>query len=89
MPNLKPTPMDGRGRRGTSWRHPAAGQLRHGRRDTPTDKPPRSLKELEVVVEQWRRDYNQIRPHSALGYRPPAPEAILANDLLPALAGLT
>ena len=48
-----------------------------------------TLKELEVAVEQWRRDYNQVRPHSALGYRPPAPEAILANDLLPALAGLT
>jgi transposase InsO family protein len=48
-----------------------------------------TLKELEVVVEQWRRDYNQIRPHSALGYSPPAPEAILADDLLPALAGLT
>ena len=43
-----------------------------------------TLKEVEVVVEQWRRDYNQIRPHSALGYRPPAPEAILADDLLPA-----
>ena len=48
-----------------------------------------TLKEVEVVVEQWRRDYNQIRSHSALGYRPPAPEAILANDLLPPLAGLT
>ena len=48
-----------------------------------------TLKEVEVVVEQWRRDYNQIRPHSALGYRPPAPEAILADDMLPALAGLT
>ena len=48
-----------------------------------------TLKEVEVVVEQWRREYNQIRPHSALGYRPPAPEAILADDLLPALAELT
>ena len=48
-----------------------------------------TLKEVEVVVEQWRRDYNQIRPHSALGYRPPAPEAILVDELLPAPAGLT
>jgi len=29
------------------------------------------------LLEQWRREYNQIRPHSTLGYRPPAPEAIL------------
>ena len=35
-----------------------------------------SLKEAQVLVEQWRREYNTIRPHSALGYRPPAPEAI-------------
>ena len=48
-----------------------------------------TLKEVEVVVDQWRREYNQVRPHSALGYRPPAPEAILASDLLPVLAGLT
>ena len=48
-----------------------------------------TLKEVEVVVEHWRRDYNQIRPHSALGYRPPAPEAILVDELLPAPAGLT
>ena len=48
-----------------------------------------TLKEVEVVVEQWRREYNQVRPHSALRYRPPAPEAILADEPLPALAGLT
>ena len=29
------------------------------------------------MIEQWRREYNQVRPHSSLGYRPPAPEAIL------------
>lgn len=34
-----------------------------------------SLKEAEVLVEMWRREYNTIRPHSALGYRPPVPEA--------------
>ena len=32
-----------------------------------------SLKEARIVIEQWRRHYNQKRPHSALGYRPPAP----------------
>ena len=33
-----------------------------------------SLKEAQVVIEQWRKHYNTIRPHSALGYRPPAPQ---------------
>jgi transposase InsO family protein len=36
-----------------------------------------TLEEAKVLIEQWRREYNQVRPHSALGYRPPAPEAIL------------
>jgi len=35
-----------------------------------------SLREVQVLVEQWRREYNTIRPHSSLGYRPPAPKAI-------------
>ena len=33
-----------------------------------------SLKEATVVIEQWRNYYNTIRPHSSLGYRPPAPQ---------------
>jgi len=37
-----------------------------------------SLKEARVVIEQWRKHYNTKRPHSALGYRPPAPETIIA-----------
>ena len=36
-----------------------------------------SLREAQVMTERWRQYYNTIRPHSALGYRPPAPEAIL------------
>ena len=35
-----------------------------------------SLFEAKVLIERWRKEYNQIRPHSSLGYRPPAPEAI-------------
>jgi putative transposase len=35
-----------------------------------------TLKEAQVLIEAWRHEYNQRRPHSALGYRPPAPEAI-------------
>jgi putative transposase len=36
-----------------------------------------TLEEAKVLIEQWRREYNQVRPHSARNYRPPAPEAIL------------
>ena len=35
-----------------------------------------TLWEAQVLIEDWRRHYNQVRPHSALGYRPPAPEAV-------------
>ena len=35
-----------------------------------------NLKEAQVLIEQWRRHYNTVRPHSSLGYRPPAPETI-------------
>ena len=34
-----------------------------------------TLTEAKVLIEQWRREYNQVRPHSARGYKPPAPEA--------------
>ena len=33
-----------------------------------------TLKEAMIIIEGWRRHYNTIRPHSSLGYRPPAPE---------------
>jgi putative transposase len=36
-----------------------------------------TLLEAKVLVENWRREYNTIRPHSSLGYKPPAPEAIM------------
>ena len=35
-----------------------------------------TLYESRVLIERWRIEYNTIRPHSSLGYRPPAPEAI-------------
>ena len=34
-----------------------------------------SLKEAQIVIQGWRKQYNTVRPHSALGYRPPAPGA--------------
>ena len=36
-----------------------------------------SLWEARVLTEEWRREYNEVRPHSSLGYRPPAPEAVM------------
>jgi len=36
-----------------------------------------TLKEAQVLIEQWRVEYNTIRPHSALKYRPPAAETWL------------
>jgi len=35
-----------------------------------------TLHEAKVLIERWRQEYNTFRPHSALGYRPPAPEAV-------------
>ena len=42
-----------------------------------------SLREAQVLIEQWRRHYNTARPHSALGYRPPAPDVITPMLLMP------
>ncbi len=42
-----------------------------------------TLREAQVLIEQWRVHYNTIRPHSALGYRPPAPEIIVPGKELP------
>ena len=36
-----------------------------------------TLKDAQVLIEAWRRHYNATRPHSSLGYRPPAPETII------------
>ena len=44
---------------------------------------------LQVLTEQYRQTYDRIRPHSSLGYRPPAPETFLSANLVPVLAGLT
>ncbi len=40
-----------------------------------------TLTEAKIIIEQWRREYNQVRPHSALGYRPPAPETKMSLTL--------
>ena len=38
-----------------------------------------TLDEAKVLVEAWRKVYNRLRPHSSLGYRPPAPETLVAG----------
>lgn len=38
-----------------------------------------TLTEARALIEGWRREYNQVRPHSSLGYQPPAPEAVLVS----------
>jgi putative transposase len=54
-----------------------------------------TLAEAQVITEWWRQEYNHVRPHSALGYRPPAPETIASRPLrvgpvaLPEMPALT
>jgi putative transposase len=38
-----------------------------------------TLREAQVLIENWRQHYKRIRPHSALGYRPPAPETTVVR----------
>jgi len=44
-----------------------------------------TLREAQILIEQWRIHYNTVRPHSALGYRPPAPESIVPMDQRPTM----
>ena len=39
-----------------------------------------TLKEAQILIERWRIDYNTVRPHSSLGYKPPAPETLTINE---------
>ena len=48
-----------------------------------------TLKEVQVLTDQYRKIYNHIRPHSSLGYRPPAPQAMLTAEPVRELVGLT
>ena len=38
-----------------------------------------SLMEAQVLIEMWRKHYNTVRPHSALGYKPPAPDTLVVQ----------
>jgi len=39
-----------------------------------------TLREAKVLIEQWRSHYNTVRPHSSLGYRPPAPQTLIPSN---------
>jgi putative transposase len=40
-----------------------------------------TLQEAKVLIERWRKEYNHYRPHSSLGYRPPAPQVWLLTPI--------
>jgi putative transposase len=62
---------------GSPWENGYCESLNGKLRDELLDREiSYSLREAQVLIEAWRRHYNTVRPHSALGYRPPAPEAI-------------
>ena len=44
-----------------------------------------SLKEAQILIEEWRIHYNTVRPHSSFGHRPPAPESIVRMDQRPTM----
>ena len=48
--------------------------LRYDWKYQPEAFNPRKI-EAKVLIEQWRKEYNQVRPHSSLHYEPPVPEA--------------
>ena len=41
-----------------------------------------NIKEAEILIEQWRKEYNGFRPHSSLNYQAPAPETNLKSGLI-------
>lgn len=44
-----------------------------------------SLHEAQIIIELWRRQYNTVRPHSALSYHPPALETTIPMDHRPVM----
>ena len=79
----------GNGSRPSEPRPPTSNPAAHGRTaiakastascamNCSTARSSTHCKEAKIVIEDWRRHYNTVRPHSSLGYRPPAPEAIV------------
>ena len=62
---------------GSPWEHGYSESFNGKLRDELLDGEIfHTLMEAKVLIERWREHYNRFRPHSSLGYRPPAPEAV-------------
>jgi putative transposase len=71
---------------GSPWENGSIESLNDMLRDEPWNREIfYTLQEANVISEQWRTEYNTVRPHRALGYRPPAPEAVWMPQLAPPL----
>jgi len=44
-----------------------------------------TLREAQILIENWRCHYYTVRPHSSLGYRPPVPESFISTDQRPTM----
>jgi transposase InsO family protein len=65
---------------GSPWENGYVESLNGKLRDELLDREVfETLLEARVLIERWREHYNTVRPHSSLGYRPPAPETIAAG----------
>ena len=48
-----------------------------------------SIKDAQILIEIWRTHYNKVRLHSSLGYKPPAPAAVVIQPSQIDQVGLT
>ena len=65
--------------RGSPWENGYVESFNARLRDEPLDGEIfYTLREAQIIIENWRRHYNTIRPHASLGYKPPAPEVFPA-----------
>ena len=63
--------------RGSPWEHGDVESFNGTLRDERVARETfYTLTEARGLLERWRREYNTIQPHSALGSRPPAPAAV-------------
>ena len=73
-------------RRPGSCRSPIVTPFSEGGRSLNVEIPD-TLFEAQVLVERWRKHYNTVRPHSSLGYRPPARRGPVAHRVEALIAG--
>jgi hypothetical protein len=59
------------------------------KKDTSLEPAAKLSYENKILEEQWRKEYNTTRPHSSLGYRPPAPETFEPMPSVSAMLQLT